>query len=143
MLNLAPSLVGLTDSTSLLWRLRLKGLEDLCWTIAQRFANDRFPNGGNVFAEFHLAMLAAGLKNIHELQACQTRLQKLVATGNQAATIAAHWVAALENILIGEAKEAQDAIDLCIPEAARLGGSHAQRSVLDLTQTWLNQRRGS
>jgi hypothetical protein len=69
-------------------------------------------------------------------------LQKLVATGNQAATIAAHWVTALENILNSEAKEAQDAIDFCIPEAARLGGSHAQRSVLDLTQTWLNQRRG-
>jgi|GEM_PF-1213757 len=137
-LNLAPSLVGLTDSTSLLWRLHLKGQLGLSWMNASQFANQRFPLGGNVFAEFHLAMLAAGIQSYDDLDTCNRRLENLIDTGNEAAPIAAQWAKGLMALLKNQPALAFEAISRCTFETQRLGGSHAQRTVIDRTLAWLN-----
>ena len=50
----------MSDAASMLWRLHLLGRQGLPWSAAAAYCERYFPNGGNVFAELHLAMLAAG-----------------------------------------------------------------------------------
>ena len=126
-------LVGLTDTTALLWRLRLNGRSDLSWIKAGQFAAARFPSGGNVFVELHLAMLAAGTRDTAALRACTVRLQRLADAGHAAAPVALRWAEGLTCWISGDNAGAAQQIATCLPEAARLGGSHAQRTVIDLT----------
>ena len=130
-------LVGLTDSSSLLWRLRLQGRSAQSWSQASQFAAARFPNGGNVFAELHLAMLAAGTRDAAALQACSVRLQGLADAGHAGALVALRWADGLACWVMGDNAAATQKIASCLPEAARLGGSHAQRTVIDRTLAWL------
>lgn len=136
-LDAAPPLVGMTDAIALPWRLRLLGHSDLPWDQAATHAQRHFGKGGNVFAEFHLGMLAAaqgdrdGLENVH------LRLQAIADKGHPAAPIALHWVAALAAAMDGDRRAAGEQMRVCHAEAARLGGSHAQRTVIDRTIEWL------
>jgi hypothetical protein len=113
------------------------GVKGLSWINAQRFASDRFPGGGNVFAEFHLAMLAVGLQRPEDLRACQMRLEKLMDSGNEAARVATQWVQGLASLFQNNPATAREEISFCKHEAARLGGSHAQRFVIEDTLAWL------
>ena len=126
-------LVGLTDTTALLWRLRMKGRSDQSWIKAGQFAAARFPNGGNVFVELHLAMLAAGTRDAAALQACSLRLQRRADAGHAGAPVALRWAEGLGCWMSGDNAGAARQIASCLPEAARLGGSHAQRTVIDGT----------
>ena len=136
-LDAAPPLVGMTDAIALPWRLRLLGHSELPWDQAAAYAQRHFGKGGNVFAEFHLAMLAAaqgdraGLDNVYQ------RLQAIADKGHPAAPIALHWAASLTAVMDGDRHAAREQMRLCRAEAARLGGSHAQRTVVDRTIEWL------
>ena len=134
----APPLVGLTDTTALLWRLRLQGRAGLSWLEAQRFAAAKFPQGGNVFAELHLAMLAAGLHSAKELQACGARVRKQSDAGHAGAVVVERWVDALTALLGQDSLTARAALQACTAEAVRIGGSHAQRTIINRTLAWLN-----
>ena len=129
----APGLVGMTDTTSLLWRLKLLGLNDLSWRAAEQFAQDKFPNGGNVFAEIHLAMLAAGTRQIDALNACRVRLQKYADAGHGGAPSALAWVEGLASSLAGDMTTARNTLAECNKHSVTVGGSHAQRTVIELT----------
>ena len=65
------------------------------------------------------------------------RLQEVADKGHPAAPIALRWTAALAAIVGGDRRAARENLRLCHAEAARLGGSHAQRSVVDRTIEWL------
>lgn len=136
-LDAAPPLVGLTDAVALPWRLRLLGHSDLPWDQAAAYAQRHFGSGGNVFAEFHLAMLAAAQGNQAGLGDVIRRLQAVADKGHSAATIALHWTAALAAAMDGKRRAARENLLLCHAEASRLGGSHAQRTVVDRTIEWL------
>ncbi len=129
----APGLVGMTDTTSLLWRLKLMGLRDLNWSAAERFTQDKFPHGGNVFAEIHLAMLAAGTGQLNALNECRLRLQKHAAAGHGGAPSAFAWVDGLASWLSGDMSTARQSLTQCAEHAVTLGGSHAQRTVIART----------
>ena len=129
----APPLVGMTDTASLLWRLKLRGLSDLNWTTAEKFAQDKFANGGNVFAELHLAMLAVGTEQSRALEACRLRLQKHADAGHGGATSALAWAGGLAAWLTHDASTARDALTECVKHSVTLGGSHAQRTVIERT----------
>ncbi|MEI6028113.1 MAG: tetratricopeptide repeat protein [Betaproteobacteria bacterium] len=136
-LDTAPPLVGLTDAIALTWRLHLLGHSELPWDQAAAYAQRHFGKGGNVFAEFHLAILAtargdrAGVDNVNQ------RLQAAADKGDAAAPIALHWAAALVAMVHGDRRAAGEKMRLCNAEATRLGGSHAQRTVIDRTIEWL------
>lgn len=130
----APPLVGMTDTASLLWRLKLQGLNDLSWSTAEKFAQDKFANGGNVFAELHLAMLAAGTGQPRALEACRLRLQKHADAGHGGALSALAWVDGLASWLARDISTARQALTECIKHSVTLGGSHAQRTVIE--RTW-------
>lgn len=129
----APPLVGMTDTTSLLWRLKLQGLADLNWRAAEKFAQDKFANGGNVFAELHLAMLAAGTQKNAALSACRVRLQKHADAGHGGAPSALAWVDGLASWLARDVVTARQALNECAKRGVTLGGSHAQRTVIERT----------
>ncbi|MFZ4711781.1 MAG: hypothetical protein ACOYMH_18270 [Zwartia sp.] len=129
----APPLVGMTDTTSLLWRLKLQGLNDLSWRAAEKFAQDKFANGGNVFAELHLAMLAAGTGQPSALEASRLRLQKHADAGHGGASSALAWVDGLASWLARDVSTARQALTECVKHSVTLGGSHAQRTVLELS----------
>jgi Tfp pilus assembly protein PilF len=135
-LDVAPPLLGLSDATSMLWRLRLLGREGLPWPVAAAYCEHHFPKGGNVFAELHLAMLAAGRSDRAALDACSERLRVIADKGHAAAPVALHWNAALGALMAGDTAAAKDELRACRAESVRLGGSHAQRTVVDLTQAW-------
>jgi len=129
----APPLVGMTDAASLLWRLKLRGLNDLNWNTAEKFAQEKFPNGGNVFAELHLAMLAAGTGQPAALSACRVRIQKYADAGHGGAPSALAWVDSLASWLARDVATARQALNECVKYSVTLGGSHAQRTVIEHT----------
>jgi len=123
------------------WRLHLLGQSELPWDQAATYAQRHFGKGGNVFAEFHLAMLAAAQGNQAGLNGVSQRLQEVAEKGHPAAAIALHWTAALAAVLDGDRRAALENLRRCHAEAARLGGSHAQRTVVDRTIEWLESAR--
>ena len=132
-LDVAPPLVGMTDAASMLWRLRLLGQEALPWPVAAAHAQRCFGDGGNVFAEFHLAMLAAARAEQGELAAVALRLRGIADKGHAGAPVALHWTAGLAALLEGDAPASRQHLSACAAEADRLGGSHAQRMVIERT----------
>ena len=129
----ALPLIGLTDVASALWRLALVGRTDLPWALAAAVARRHFAAGGNAFAELHLAMIAAAQADPAALAACAERLQRQADAGHAGAPVALGWVRGLSAWLGGDADRARAEIAACRPQAPRLGGSHAQRMVIDRT----------
>ena len=132
-LDVAPPLVGMTDATSLLWRLRLLVREGLPWPSVAAHAERYFAGGGNVFAEIHLAMLAAGRADRAALDAVAARLRALAVKGHAGAPVALRWNEAVIALLAGDRLAASGELRACQADAVRLGGSHAQRTVVDVT----------
>ena len=123
----------MTDTVSLLWRLKLRGLNNLNWAIAEKLAQDKFANGGNVFAELHLAMLAAGTGQPAALSACRVRVQKYADAGHGGAPSALAWVDGLASWLARDVAKARQELTECVKSSVTLGGSHAQRTVIEHT----------
>ena len=133
----ALPLVGMTDMASLLWRLGLQGRPHGPWASAAAYAALKFPNGGNAFVEVHLAMLAAAQRDAPALALCAARLHRLADAGHGAAPVALRWVAGLQAMLSGEREGKREGarvhLQACLDQAVRMGGSHAQRTVVDHT----------
>jgi tetratricopeptide (TPR) repeat protein len=123
--------MGLADAASLLWRLKLRGAQDLPWRRADDHAREHFPKGSNAFGELHLAMHAAAARDLPRLLECRGRAEKLLADGSLGAGATVAWCRALEARL--EGLDGQAHFAACEAQAVRLGGSHAQRSVITAT----------
>ena len=126
--------MGLADIASLPWFLSQRGQSGLPWSIAQKHIDDYFPKGANVFGELHLAMVAAARRERSALVASGERLDALANAGHEGAPVARQWVAGLLALLDGDAEQAQVALAACAASELRLGGSHAQRSVIEATR---------
>jgi tetratricopeptide (TPR) repeat protein len=129
--------MGLPDAVSLLWRLGLRETVPSAWSTAREHASRHFPNGSNTFGELHLAMLAAAYRNRTELEACKLRLQSIARTGHAGAEAVVHWAAGLRALVDGDKATALSAFDKCRAELPRLGGSHAQRGIVEETMSAL------
>jgi len=135
-LEAPPPLVAMTDAIALPWRLHLLGRDPLPWDRVAAYAQRHFGKGGNVFAEFHLAMLAAAQADRVGLDAVRQRLHASADKGHAGAPVALHWAAGLAAVMDGDRDAAREHLHHCRAEAARLGGSHAQRTVVDRTIEW-------
>lgn len=120
----------LIDCASFALRTRLRGRP-----LAQRqrqalatFAAERFPKGGVPFVNVHLAMTQI---DDPEALAGLTRLVRSPPAGRQAAgAVEAEICNAIAAYADQRYESAAALLDAAIPEAERLGGSHAQRDVL-------------
>ncbi len=91
-----------------------------------------------MFAELHLAMLAAGLGDRTRLDASTARLRKAADKGHAAAPVASAWSAALGALPGGDATAARSGLRTCQEASVRLGRRHAQRDVVGLTSAWVD-----
>jgi hypothetical protein len=132
-LEVALPLVGFTDIASALWRLGLAGRAGLPWGVAAQFAQQHYAEGGNIFVELHLSMLAAAQADRQALARCDSRLQRKADAGHAAALPALAWVAGLAALLDGDTAHARHQLQRCLDQAVRLGGSYAQRTVVERT----------
>lgn len=136
-LHLNAPYMGLPDIVSLPWRLGLLGLANLPWTLAQQHAQKHFPNGSNVFGELHLAMLAAARGDRISLDATRQRADAMANAGHAGAAVVSQWAQGLRALMDGDEEVARAQFDAACEGAPRVGGSHAQRMVMEETRNAL------
>jgi hypothetical protein len=134
--TVAAPVIVVSDSASLLWRLRLLGhdvpkerLDD-----AARYAGQAFPDAGFAFIDVHLALLAAANGDREALRRRVDALESRVAAGTLAAGPAVPAIC--RAVLAFADGDYAGCVQLLEPAAAgavRIGGSHAQRDVIEDT----------
>jgi hypothetical protein len=141
-----PPLNTLTDSASFLWRSELEGeFRDAPdqWGDIAAYAKSRFPQPGIAFADCHVAMALAAHDDTaaleQMLQALESALRNgILAAGPVVPALAAAWRAYV-------ARDWKRTLELLEPLAAeheRIGGSRAQRDVIDYTLAAARRRCG-
>ncbi|MEZ5925583.1 MAG: tetratricopeptide repeat protein [Hyphomicrobiaceae bacterium] len=125
-----------TDSVSLLWRLRAYGYDvppDL-WSEAKHYAERCFPNAGHSFIDTHMGLLAAATGDTSSAGARIDALTRLVEQGTLAAgpVVPAICRAALA-FIDGDYAKCVELLQPVRHEVVRIGGSHAQREVIEDT----------
>lgn len=126
----------MTDSVSLLWRVRAYGYEVPAglWDAASAYAAGSFPKAGLPFADIHMAMLAAATGNSAAAGERIDALSRLVASG---ALAAGPVVPAICRAALAFAEEdfagCAHILEPIAHEVVRIGGSGAQREVIEDT----------
>ncbi|MDA9526566.1 hypothetical protein XI06_41010 [Bradyrhizobium sp. CCBAU 11434] len=132
----APPLNVITDSASLLWRLSAYGhaVPKGLWAEADAAAQKLFPKSGLPFADVHMALFAAATQNREALAARLAVIEQRLTDGKLPA---GPVVPAICRALAAFADENYAA---CVRELApvlnevvRIGGSHAQRELIEDT----------
>jgi tetratricopeptide (TPR) repeat protein len=135
-LNPAPPLNVMSDCAALLWRLSAYGhaVPSGLWTDAEAYATTHFPRTSLPFVEMHMALLAAAT---HDTAILDERLRAIEARLADGKLPAGPVVPAICRALRAFADEDFSA---CVRELApvladvvRIGGSHAQREIIEDT----------
>jgi tetratricopeptide (TPR) repeat protein len=132
----AAPLNAMTDGVSLLWRLQASGhpVPDDAWRDLAAYAERRFPRAGNSFIDVHMAMLAAMTGNWTALEARTADLEARRASGRLPAG------SVVPDICRAARAFAEQDFPACVrilqpvaAEVVRIGGSHAQREMIEDT----------
>jgi hypothetical protein len=132
----AAPLNAMTDGVSLLWRLQASGhlVPDDAWRDLADYAERRFARAGNSFIDVHMAMLAAMTGNWTALEARTADLDIRRASGRLPAG------SVVPDICRAARAFAEQDFPACVrilepvaAEVVRIGGSHAQREMLEDT----------
>jgi hypothetical protein len=130
----APMLV-LADSASFLWRWRFYDLGpslDEEWTEVAAHARRYFPRASLAFADTHAALAEAGVNDDDGLQSRISGLQSLARDGRlPPGEVAPNLCAGMAALGRGDNSEASDILKLALTDLARIGGSHAQREIVE------------
>jgi len=135
-LNPAPPLNVMTDGVSLLWRLQASGhrVARAQWRDLADYAGRWFPKAGNAFADVHLALLAA---MTGDWSALEQRLAEIETRREQGKLPAGPVVPAI--CRAGRAfaeqnfRQCAEILEPVAHEVVRIGGSHAQRQMIEDT----------
>jgi len=140
---LTPPLNILTDAASWLWRAELHGeaRRDAEWHRLAAYAVERFPHAGVPFADIHAGLAWARIQDRAELKRLNGELDELSRERPACGTAMAYvsgFLAHAEGDWMGAAQRLGAHRD----ESARVGGSHAQRELVDRTllSAWRNAR---
>ena len=134
-----------SDAASLLWRLQAYGhaVPEGLWEAAFAYAAPAFPKAGFPFADVHMALLAAATGDKAAVEQRVTALTELIEAGTLAAgpVVPAVCRAALA---FAEADYAGCAriLEPVAAEVARIGGSRAQREIVEDTLLQALMRSG-
>lgn len=131
----APPINVLSDAASLLWRLSLLS-KAADWSEVHAYGKKAFPGRAPHFVEWHLAMAAAGSG---ELEALDKRLPALAAL--PPGPVLENVCRAFQAFSKKEYGETIALLEPMVREFVRLGGSGAQRSVLEQTLNAARRRR--
>ncbi|PYM17145.1 MAG: tetratricopeptide repeat protein 38 family protein [Candidatus Rokuibacteriota bacterium] len=131
-----PPMNALTDGASLLWRCELAGAprRDEAWRAVRDYARTAFPRPGIPFADAHAALACAVAGDGEALAALARALRDASGVGRHPA---APVVSALADAFAAFARGDYEAtITRLVPvldEHVRIGGSRAQRDLVELT----------
>jgi hypothetical protein len=132
----APPLNAVTDGASLLWRLSAYGHDvagDL-WADADAFARAAFPKSSIPFADVHMALFAAATRNQAALEERLGVIEKRLADGKlPAGPVVPGIVRAMTAFAGGDYAGCVSYLEPVLDEVVRIGGSHAQRELIEDT----------
>lgn len=141
----APPLNVITDAASLLWRLSTYGhtVPKALWLDADATAQELFPKSSLPFADVHMALLAAATQNHEALAARLAVIEQRLADGKLPA---GPVVPAICRALLAFADEDYTAcvktLAPVLADVVRIGGSHAQRELIEDTYLVALMRSG-
>jgi len=132
----APPLNALSDCASLLWRLMAEGqyLPAAAWADVSAYATHRFTGSSLAFAEMHLVMIAAATHDKAALKGRLAAMERRLAEGRlPAGRVVPSMLRALQAFADDNWRRCVDQLTPVIGDLARIGGSHAQREVVEDT----------
>jgi tetratricopeptide (TPR) repeat protein len=131
-----PPLNVVTDAVSFLWRSELRGVprQAALWREVQDYARERFPRPGVAFADLHTAVACVANEDFAALEHLVRGLHERLAAGKLApgpvVVLLAEGFAAYAK---GDWERAIADFARALPETVRIGGSRAQRDLVELT----------
>jgi hypothetical protein len=126
----------MSDCAALLWRLRAYGhaVPSHLWDEAQTYATSHFPKTSLPFVEMHMALLAAATHNTVALDERLRALEQRLADGKLAAGPMVPTICrALRAFADEEFAACTRELEPVLTDVVRLGGSHAQREIVEDT----------
>ena len=132
----APPLNAVTDGASLLWRLQAYGhaVPDGLWVEADEFAQRAFPRSSIPFADVHMALFAAATRNQRALEERLAVIEKRLAEGKlPAGPVVPGLFRAMSAFAGGDYRDCVTHLSPVLAEVVRIGGSHAQRTLVEDT----------
>jgi hypothetical protein len=126
----------MTDGVSLLWRLQASGhpVPDDAWRDLADYAERRFARAGNSFIDVHMAMLAAVTGNWTALEARTADLDIRRASGKlPAGFVVPDICRAARAFAEQDYRACVRILEPVAAEVVRIGGSHAQREMIEDT----------
>lgn len=141
----APPLNVVTDSASLLWRLSAYGhaVPAALWREADATAQKLFPKSGLPFADVHMALFAAATQNREALAARLAVIEQRLADGKlPAGPVVPAICRALLTFADEDYAACAQTLAPVLTEVVRIGGSHAQRELIEDTYIVALMRNG-
>jgi hypothetical protein len=132
----APPLNLISDGASLLWRLAAYGhaVPKEFWTEADTSAQKLFPKSGLPFADVHMALFAAATQNREALATRLGAIEQRLADGKLAAgPVVPAIFRAITAFADGDFAACIAALSPLLGDVVRIGGSHAQRELIEDT----------
>jgi tetratricopeptide (TPR) repeat protein len=131
-----PPINVATDSASFLWRAELAGQSTPLpfWREVHRYALDSFPKAGVAFADVHglLACVAEGDAVMLERLLTEIR-QHIDGQRYPAGDVVLRLADGFSSFAAGEWNDAARHLERALRETVRIGGSRAQRDLVELT----------
>ncbi|TPQ30055.1 tetratricopeptide repeat protein 38 family protein [Bradyrhizobium guangdongense] len=134
--NQAPPLNVITDAAGLLWRLDAYGhtVPKALWAEADTAAQKLFPKSGLPFADVHMALLAAATQNQEALATRLAVIDQRIAEGKlPAGPVVPAICRAVQAFADEDFAGCARMLAPVITEVVRIGGSHAQRELIEDT----------
>jgi tetratricopeptide (TPR) repeat protein len=135
-LNPAPPLNVMSDCAALLWRLSAYGhaVPAELWRDAEIYATAHFPKTSLPFVEMHMALLAAATHNTAALDERLRAIEARLADGKLAAgPVVPKMCRALCAFADEDFSACTSELEPVLDDVVRLGGSHAQREIIEDT----------
>lgn len=127
---------AVTDEASLLWRAQLCGhaIDPALWQAVADNALRHFPGAGVAFADVHIAAAAAATGNTAALDKRIADLEKRLAEGKLLpGPVMLAICRAFKAFASGDYQACAALLEPAAPEVVRIGGSHAQRDLVEDT----------
>jgi hypothetical protein len=125
-----------TDSASLLWRISAYGHEvpHNLWQQISEFADRAFPKAGHAFIDAHMLIIAAATANNAALKQRVADLDAMVQSGSLGAGAVVPAIGrAVSAFANGDSAECVRLLEPVAGEVVRIGGSGAQRELIEDT----------
>ena len=140
-----PPMNTLTDGASLLWRAELAGAPRnmAAWRALRDYARTSFPRPGIPFVDTHAALACAVASDAEALETLERALRASDGAGRHpAAPVVTALADAFAAIARGDDSAAIDRLTSVLDEHVRIGGSRAQRDLVELTLLNAHLRAG-